>query len=108
MRNRAFLSGLSSGCYCGVIKMKTDEKFERVITLLNRTDIDYLDTISKDALFTTGTKLSRIKIIRAMIEAIRELGIKGRGIGNEAGLKEEILKKAASYAGTALIRREIK
>ncbi|MDP2912804.1 MAG: hypothetical protein Q8N91_02220 [Candidatus Omnitrophota bacterium] len=82
--------------------MKTDEKFERVITLLNRADIDYLDTIGKDSLFTTGTKLSRIKIIRAMIEAVMELGIKGRGIGNEAGLKEEILKKAASHAVTGL------
>lgn len=82
--------------------MKTTERLERVIALLNRDDIDYLDNIGKDALFTKGTKLSRIKIIRAMIETMRELGVRGDGIGTEADLKEEILKKAASHAGAGI------
>lgn len=78
--------------------MKTNERLERVVALLNRNEIDYLDEIGKDAFFTKGRKLSRIKIIRAMVEAMRELDIKGDGIGSEADLKEEILKKAASHA----------
>lgn len=82
--------------------MKTKERLERVIALLNRTDIDYLDNIGKDSLFSTGTKLSRIKIIRAMIEAMRLLDVRGDGIGSEAGLREAILRKAASHAATEL------
>ena len=76
--------------------MKTNERLQRVIALLNRDDVDYLDKIGKDSLFTKGAKLSRIKIIRAMIEAMKELNITGRGIGNEEDLKEEILKTVAS------------
>jgi len=82
--------------------MKTNEKMQRVIALLNREDVDYLDTIGKDSLFSKGTKLSRIKIIRAMVEAVKELGIKGTDIGSEGDLKEAILKKAASYASRAI------
>lgn len=78
--------------------MKTNARnLHRVIATLNREDIDYLDTIGKDSLFTTGVKLSRIKTLRAMIEAMRELGISGQGIKNEKGLKDEILKKVSSY-----------
>ena len=78
--------------------MKTAERLQRVIALLNREDVDYLDRIGKDSLFTKGAKLSRIKIIRAMIEAMRELEISGVDIGNEVELNNEILKRAASYA----------
>lgn len=82
--------------------MKTNERLERVVALLNRDDIDYLDNIGKDALFSKGTKLSRIKILRAMIEAMKALDISGVGIGSERDLKEEILKKAASHAAAEL------
>jgi len=82
--------------------MKAKERLERVTALLNRSEIDYLDNIGKDCLFSTGTKLSRIKIIRAMIEAMRSLDVRGDGIGSEAGLKEAILRKAASHAATGL------
>ena len=78
--------------------MKTNERLQRVIALLNRADVDYLDNLGKDSLFTKGTKLSRIKIIRAMVEAMKELDITGIDIGSEKDLKEEILKKVSSYA----------
>ena len=78
--------------------MKANERLQRVIALLNRADVDYLDNIGKDSLFTKGTKLSRIKIIRTMIEAMKKLEITGRGIGSEEELKKEILEKAAAFA----------
>lgn len=80
------------------MKTKANEALQRVIALLNREEVDYLDSIGKDSQFSKGTKLSRVKIIRAMVEAMKELGIDGAGLGNEAALKDEILKKAASYA----------
>jgi len=73
------------------------DKLQRVIAFLNREDIDYLDRIGKDALFTKGTKLSRVKVIRAMVEAMRALNINGRDISSEEELKNEILNKIAEY-----------
>ena len=74
-----------------------DKKLHRVIAIMNREEVDYLDKIGKDSLFTTGVKLSRIKILRAMVEAIKELKIDGKNIENEEDLKNEILKKISEY-----------
>jgi hypothetical protein len=77
--------------------LKKRENLQRVIALLDREEIDYLDTIGKDALFTKGVKLSRIKILRAMVDAMRKLNINGKGIASEENLKEEILKRVSAY-----------
>ncbi|MFC1577025.1 hypothetical protein ACFL3N_01660 [Candidatus Omnitrophota bacterium] len=77
--------------------METSEKLQRVIAFLNRDDIDYLDKIGKDALFTKGVKLSRVKVIRAMVEAMKELKVNGRDISSEEELKEEILEKLTQF-----------
>ena len=74
-----------------------DRKLHRVIAIMDREDIDYLDKIGKDSLFTTGVKLSRIKILRAMVEAMKELGVNGKNVKTEEKLKDEILKKVAHY-----------
>jgi hypothetical protein len=82
----------------GVIYMKSnDENVRRVIAIMNREEIDYLDKIGKDSLFTTGNKLSRIRIRRAMVEAMKDLAIDGKNIKNEDDLKNEILKKVSEY-----------
>jgi hypothetical protein len=82
----------------GVIYMKSnDENVRRVIAIMNREEIDYLDKIGKDSLFTTGNKLSRIRILRAMVEAMKDLAIDGKNIKNEDDLKNEILKKVSEY-----------
>ena len=68
----------------------------RVITFLTREELDFLDKIGKDALFSTGTKLSRSKIISALVNAIRKLNIDGRGLSSKKELENkiiEILKK---------------
>ncbi|OGW74964.1 MAG: hypothetical protein A2Z72_07545 [Omnitrophica bacterium RBG_13_46_9] len=74
-----------------------DNTLHRVIAIMNRDDIDYLDKIGKDSLFTTGIKLSRIKILRAMVEAMKELAIDGKDIKNEEDLKNKILKRVSEY-----------
>ncbi len=66
----------------------------RVIALLNREQVDFLDKLGKDALFTTGGKLSRTKIIYAMVNALRSLGITGDGIRSKEELEQKIVKAA--------------
>ena len=78
--------------------MKKDTKinpelFQRVITFLTRGQVDLLDKIGKDALFSKGTKLSRTKIISCMIDLLSELETNGEGVSSLAGLKERIKEK---------------
>ena len=61
----------------------TQEKRERVVTFLNRTEVDYLDKLGKDALFSAGLKLSRAKLIAWLVDFTKELNINGKGIKSE-------------------------
>ncbi len=52
----------------------------RVIASLNREQIDFLDKIGKDALFSAGVKLSRTHILAAMVNVMKRLELDGEGI----------------------------
>lgn len=64
----------------------------RVITFLTRDEVDFLDKIGKDALFSAGTKLSRSKIISGIVNAIRKLGIDGCGLSSKKELERRVIK----------------
>ena len=64
----------------------------RVITFLTRDELDFLDKLGKDALFSSGTKLSRSKIISALVNVIRKLGIDGTGVSSKAELEARIIQ----------------
>lgn len=59
------------------------EKNQRVVTFLNRDEVDFLDKIGKDALFSTGLKLSRAKIIEWLVDFMKKLEIDGEDIKSE-------------------------
>jgi len=61
----------------------TQEKRERVVTFLNRDEVDFLDKLGKDALFSTGLKLSRTKLIAWLVNFMKELNINGQEIRSE-------------------------
>ena len=63
----------------------------RVITFLDRAQVDFLDQLGKDALFTTGSKLSRTKIIQAMVDALMKANISGKGVGSDRELEKKIV-----------------
>jgi len=64
----------------------------RVITFLTRDELDFLDKVGKDALFSAGTKLSRSKIISAIVNVIRRLKIDGRNLSSKKELEGRIVK----------------
>lgn len=66
------------------------EKNQRVVTFLNRDEVDFLDRIGKDALFSTGTKLSRAKLICWFVDFIEKLRITGEGIKSERDFENRI------------------
>lgn len=65
----------------------------RVITMLGRQELDYLDKLGKDALFSTGRKLSYNDILRGLIEFAMESGISGEKIDSVKSLKEKLLQQ---------------
>ena len=70
----------------------------RVITFLTRDELDFLDKISKDALFSAGTKLSRSKIISAIVNVMRRLDIDACGLNSKKQLELRIIKTIRNLA----------
>lgn len=66
------------------------EKNQRVVTFLNRNEVDFLDKLGKDALFSTGLKLSRTKLIAWLVDFMQELNINGEGIKSESDFENMI------------------
>ena len=73
-----------------ILKETENEKNQRVVTFLNRGEVDFLDKLGKDALFSTGLKLSRARIIAWMVDFIRELNITGQNVKTEYDFESKI------------------
>jgi len=66
------------------------EKNQRVVTFLNRDEVDFLDKLGKDALFSTGLKLSRAKLIAWLVDFMKGLNLKVEGIKSEREFEKRI------------------
>lgn len=77
---------------------------QRVVTFLNRDEVDYLDKLGKDALFSSGMKLSRAKIIAWLIDFIEELQLSGKDIKSEKDLENKILEGIKRSVPTSPVR----
>lgn len=73
-------------------KSKAIDK-HRVITMLNREELEFLDRLGKDSLFSTGHKLSYNEILEVLVDAAMESGITAETIGSLNALKEKMLSK---------------
>ena len=71
----------------------------RVITMLGRQEMDFLDKLGKDALFSTGHKLSYNEILRSLIDLAMESGISGEKIDSANTLKAKLLQQIQSSIG---------
>jgi hypothetical protein len=58
--------------------------------------MDFIDRIGKDALYSTGRKLSRTEVVSAILDAIAQLPITGKDIHSEGELREYVRKAIAS------------
>lgn len=64
----------------------------RVITMLNRQEMEFLDKLGKDSLFSTGHKLSYNEILKALIEFAMELKLSGDKVCSLDAFKEKMYK----------------
>lgn len=69
-----------------------EEKNQRVVTFLTREEVDYLDKIGKDALFSTGMKVSRAKLIAWLVEFLQKLRLSGDGIRSEKDFEKKVME----------------
>ena len=63
----------------------------RAIALLNREEIEFLEKLGMDALFSTGHKLTKVDMIAGLIDAAIKLKITGHGVTDKEALVEKIL-----------------
>ena len=63
----------------------------RVIALLTREQVDYLDKLGKDAQFSSGNKLTRTQILAAMVNAFRRLDLDGEGVRSASQFEQRIV-----------------
>lgn len=77
--------------------MNVHKEFQRVITFLTRQQVDFLDKVSKDALFSRGHKLSRSKLISILVNILSDLNINGVGISCKKDLAKRILDSAKNF-----------
>ena len=75
-------------------KDKNAQLRQRVVTLLTRQQVDFLDKIGKDMLFFVGKKLSRGKIISLLVDILLEYKdrIDMKGVKDPKDLKEKVLE----------------
>lgn len=69
-----------------------EEKKERVVTFLNREELDFLDKLGKDALFSCGLKISRAKVIEWLVDFIQKLNLSGENIRSEKDFEGRIFQ----------------
>ncbi|HRZ14654.1 MAG TPA: hypothetical protein P5110_03995 [Candidatus Omnitrophota bacterium] len=69
----------------------TNERNQRVVTFLNREEVDFLDKLGKDALFTAGAKLSRAKLIAWLVDMLKGLNISGENLKSEEDLERRVV-----------------
>ncbi len=63
----------------------------RIVAFLTRDEIDFIYKLSKDALFSTGRRLSRTEIIRAFIDALKRKNINAEGVHSRSELEHRLL-----------------
>ncbi|MDD5595898.1 MAG: hypothetical protein PHY94_06635 [Candidatus Omnitrophica bacterium] len=66
----------------------------KVITMLDRNEVEFLDKLGKDSLFSTGHKLSYNEILRALIDFAMEEKVSGENIDTPDALKAKIKEKS--------------
>lgn len=69
------------------------------MTFLTRRQIDFLDKLGKDALFSQGSKLSRSDILSELVNFLMSLGINLKGADLSRHNFSEIISKAVNNNG---------
>ena len=82
-------------------RVEPGKQVHRVVTFLNRQQLDYLDKLGKDALFSTGVKFPRTRVISALIDLLQKANVTGEGLRTDQDLEERLLRKFGAEGSDA-------
>ena len=74
-------------------KKDTNHLMHRVITMLDREEMDFLDKLGKDALFTTGHKLTYTEILKGLIDFAKDMGLNGERVDSLNAFKQKMFQQ---------------
>ena len=72
---------------------KDKEPLQRVVTFLDREAVDLLDKIEKDALFSSGFHLPHTKIIKALVDVLKNSHLDGNNIKSLEEFEGRLIKQ---------------
>jgi hypothetical protein len=75
-----------------ILNVKPRKKMQRVVTFLERDEVDFLDKIGKDALFSTGLKLSRAKLISWFVDFMKKIDVKTDDIRSKEDFENRLFE----------------
>jgi hypothetical protein len=64
--------------------------------MLDRKEMECLDKLGIDSLFSTGHKLSYNEVLKALLDFAIEIGVSGENIDSLKTLKERLIKKTGN------------
>ena len=67
--------------------MEKKDKLYRVVTFLDREELDFVDGLVKDIYFEYGIKIPRAKLLEEIVEALRHKGLK-----NKESIEQELVR----------------
>jgi len=77
-----------------------DKILHRVVTFLDRQELDFLDKITKDILFSTGIKVPRSTVLKELIDIYSKFNPRERIQARQySGLVELLAEKAKDEKG---------
>jgi len=86
--------------------MKDKLNTHRVVTFLTREELEYLDSLEKDMMFSTGSHISRSKIIENMVEVLRQTQMNAVGIKDNKQLEQKIIEAVARVLQEQAVENE--
>ena len=86
--------------------MKNELLTHRVVTFLTREELDFLDKLEKDAMFSTGTHISRSKIIEDLADIITRTKMDAVGIKDNGELERRMMDAIAKVCEELKNKRE--
>ena len=79
------------------MKTQTKETTKRLVALLNKEKIEFINRLSVDAFFSTGRRLTKVDIIAALVDAAIELDISAIGAKNRQDFTKKIISRVKDY-----------
>jgi len=70
----------------------------RVVTFMTRQELEFLDKLEKDMMFSTGKHIPRSQIIQDLAELLSRSGMDAVGIKDDSALEKRMLEALAKMS----------